>query len=46
MIRLLLSPGEVLGLRAYGEVPLENLKATLSRSQIPENDTPSRSKIF
>ena len=36
-------PGEgggVLGLRIYGEVPLENLKkATLSRSQIPENDT-------
>ena len=38
--------GGVLGLRAYGDVPLENLKATLSRSQIPENDTLSRSKSF
>ena len=38
--------GGVLGLRTYGDVPLENLKSYLSRSQIPENDTLSWSKIF
>ena len=38
--------GGVLGLQTYGDVPLENLKATLSRSQILESDTLSRSKIF
>ena len=38
--------GGVLGRRTYGEVLLENVKSTLSRSQIPENDSLSGSKIF
>ena len=38
--------GGVHGLRTYGDVPLKNLKSSLSRSQIPENDTLSRRKIF
>ena len=40
------TPWGVLRLRTYGDVPLENLKATMSRSQIPENHTLSRSKIY
>ena len=36
----------VLRLRTYREVHLENLKKILSWSQIPVNDTLSRSKIF
>ena len=36
----------VLGLRTYGEMPLEIWKVSFSWSQIPENDTISQYKIF
>ena len=39
-------PGGELGLRTYGEVPLENLKSYPVPESIPENDTLSRSQIY